>query len=153
MTKILLISDTHGNLEPAKRIIEYVQPDRIIHLGDMQADARKLKEVFPQYRLEYVPGNCDMVTGPACIGIATVNGCRIYYTHGHEHHVKTSLLRLSLAAREAQAQVAAFGHTHQPYCEFADGLWMVNPGSCQRDANYALVEVARGAVSCSIHSL
>ena len=151
--RILLLSDTHGNLIPARKIIDSVKPDHILHLGDMRKDAKQLKEEFPHIRMDYVPGNCDMVSGPACVAIVTVDGCRILYTHGHEHAVKMSLMRLRLAALEAQVQVAAFGHTHQQYCEQIDGLWIVSPGSSQRNANYAIIEIEQGVASCSLHTL
>jgi len=153
LTRVLLISDTHGNLEPARKIIETVKPDYILHLGDMQRDAKKLKAEYPDYTLDYVPGNCDMVTGPGCAAITAIDGCRILYTHGHEHHVKMSLMRLRLAALEAQVQIAAFGHTHRAYCEQIDGLWLVNPGSAQMHANYALIEIEAGTATCSLHTL
>lgn len=151
--KILILSDSHGNLEPACRIIETEQPDRVLHLGDLQKDAMALKERYPSLRLAYVPGNCDGGSDSSCTGVMTVDGCRILYTHGHEHGVKWGLTRLHLAAREAGVQIAAFGHTHQPFCEYSDGVWMVNPGSCQRSANYALIELTDGVPRCSLHCL
>lgn len=153
MQRILLLSDSHGNLEPARRIIEAERPDRVIHLGDLEPDARRLQALFPSLRLAWVPGNCDHKRGPECIGVMAVEGCRIYYTHGHEHNVKWGLLRLQLAAEEAGARVAAFGHTHQPYCQREGGLWLVNPGSCQRQPNYAMIEIEQGVPHCSLHVL
>lgn len=153
MQKILLLSDSHGRLEHARRIIEKEQPDRVLHLGDMQADAERLQELYPHLRITFVPGNCDFKSGPECIGVMAIDGCRVYYTHGHEHRVKWGLFRLHLAAREACAQVVAFGHTHQQHCELVDGIWMINPGSCQREALYALIELEQGVPRCSLHCL
>ncbi len=154
MVKMLLLSDTHGNLGPARRIITHINPDQILHLGDMIADARKLRMEFPQNPMMYVPGNCDMLpTGTLFSAITEVDGCRIFYTHGHEQHVKLSLMRLELAARESQVQVAAFGHTHQPYCECINGLWLVNPGSAHYKMNYALIEIDNGVPCCSLHTI
>lgn len=153
MQRILLLSDSHGNLELACRVIDAERPDRVIHLGDLETDAFRLRELYPALRLAWVPGNCDHKHGPECVGIMTVDGCRIYYTHGHEHNVKWNLLRLRLAAEEAGTQVAVFGHTHVPYCEREGGLWLVNPGSCQRQPNYALIEIEQGVSRCSLHVL
>lgn len=153
MSKMLLLSDTHGNLTMARRIIELEKPDRILHLGDLMTDARALAAEFPQTRLEYVPGNCDAYSEMPLVKYAVEDGGTILYTHGHEFHVKLSLMRLELAAREAQVQVAAFGHTHRPYCELVNGLWLVNPGSAQRLANYARVEIKNGISVCSLHTI
>lgn len=151
--KILLLSDSHGNLGPARRILAAEQPDMVLHLGDLQPDAQRLRAEFPALEWHSVPGNCDGQTDAPAVMLLQREGCRIFGTHGHLHGVKWSLLRLRMAAQEQQAQVAAFGHTHQPYCEYVDGVWLLNPGSCQRDACYALIELNGGAPACSLHRL
>ena len=59
-----------------------------------------------------------------------VIGTVIFAVHGHRYHVKNGLLSLRYAALEQGAHIALFGHTHCPYCEFRDGLWLLNPGAC-----------------------
>ena len=52
-------------------------------------------------------------------------------THGHEHHVKQTRLRLLSDARSMGAAAALYGHTHVPDCHcLEDGMWVLNPGSC-----------------------
>ena len=55
------------------------------------------------------------------------------------------------AAREAQAELLLFGHTHIPFCEELEGLWVLNPGSCQgRRGTYGIIELSSGGVTCCI---
>ena len=41
-----------------------------------------------------------------------------------------------------------FGHTHESLCEWVNGIWMVNPGSCsgRGPVTYAVIELNDGAV-------
>ena len=47
MEKILILSDSHGNVNNMILAVKQARPDRIIHLGDCWADAQKLKSRFP----------------------------------------------------------------------------------------------------------
>ena len=55
---------------------------------------------------------------------------------------------MELAAREAGVQVAAFGHTHVAYCQEADGLWMLNPGSIGYGGSYGVILIENGQAQC-----
>ena len=149
--KLLVLSDSHGAIAPMERAVEALLPDYVLHLGDHGRDARELSRRFPEVPLLSVPGNCDF-PGPAerLTLVRTFGGVPVLMTHGHTYGVKQGLLRMELAAREAGAKVALFGHTHVPYCqELPDGLWLMNPGSCGygRDA-YGMVWIEDGAVRC-----
>ena len=48
--KMLVLSDSHGNVENMARAVEQVQPDRIAHLGDVMRDGEKLHALFPAIR-------------------------------------------------------------------------------------------------------
>ena len=57
--KILVISDTHGRIEPISAVIDRMGDiDMLIHLGDYEQDAEILAE---RHRLDLVsvPGNMD----------------------------------------------------------------------------------------------
>ena len=73
-------------------------------------------------------------------------------THGHVHNVKCSRYALIKDAREARAQAALYGHTHEPDCHEEDGLWILNPGSCGHNGgSVGLIEVNDGKIlSCGI---
>ena len=132
--KILVLSDSHSTLSFMRRCIDAVQPHAVIHLGDHYDDGIAMAEEYPRIPFYQVPGNCDAHRGfipDPEVRLVTLGGVRFYLSHGHRHQVKQTLLRLAADARAAAAQVALYGHTHEPYCgREADGLWLMNPGSC-----------------------
>ena len=57
--KILVLSDSHGNISNMEAAVEREQPRMILHLGDCWRDAERLAERYPEIPMEHVPGNCD----------------------------------------------------------------------------------------------
>lgn len=152
--KILVLSDSHGHLSTMEDAISREKPDYIFHLGDHQRDARKLGKRFPQIPIYSVPGNCDLPLPTETLTLRQeLGGVSMLLTHGHAYGVKSGLLRMELAAREAGVQVAVFGHTHVPYCQENDGLWMMNPGSCGYGTTYGIIQVEQGQVQCRLASI
>jgi hypothetical protein len=145
--KLLILSDSHRKMEYMYRAVEQEQPDLIIHLGDHDRDAERLSKRYPEIPLWSVSGNCDYGAGPERI-VQTLEGVRIYATHGHTLRVKYGLLRAELAAREAEANLLLFGHTHRPLCDWHNGLWMLNPGTCSGmgQITYGVIELNNGEV-------
>ena len=148
--KILVFSDTHGSVETMYAIVRAQKPDAVIHLGDHLRDAAALKRLCSGLLIECVPGNCDGWTHHPDTIVKSYAGVRIFMTHGHRYGVKSSLLRACYAAREEQAQVLLYGHTHIPHCEQQGDLWILNPGPCQDHgrAGCGVVEVENGTVLC-----
>ena len=60
---------------------------------------------------------------------APFGGLLIFYTHGHLFSVKTGLYDLADAARARGADIALYGHTHEPALTQIDGVWLFNPGA------------------------
>lgn len=145
--KLLILSDSHRNLDYMQKAVELERPDRIIHLGDHEADAMRLREKYPNIPMYSVTGNCDYGGAPLVIN-EIIEGVRFYMTHGHTVGVRYGLLRAELTAREAGANVFLFGHTHESLCEWVNGIWIVNPGSCsgRGPVTYAVIELNDGAV-------
>lgn len=132
--------------------IQALKPDAVIHLGDYFDDGAAMAEEFPHIRFWQVPGNCDKYRAPVGIPqtlIEKVCGVKLFMTHGHIHRVKAGLGALIADARTTGVQAVLFGHTHAAHCEQeADGLWVVNPGSCgYYGGSAALMEVRDGAIS------
>ena len=127
--KLLVFSDSHGNVEHMRRAVEQERPDRILHLGDVMRDAVELSLAYPNIPLELVPGNCDYATDEPAQKILFFEGRRILMTHGHIYRVKLGMGLAVKAAREAQVDILLFGHTHEAYCQQQDGLWIMNPGT------------------------
>lgn len=137
--KILIMSDSHGNAKQIEQTIKTECPDAIIHLGDGWRDLPQDIGI-PCWR---VRGNCD---GPACSfpekQIIEFGNVRVFITHGHLYNVKFSLMRLKLAAMEADASLALFGHTHSAFMDFdVNGTSLFNPGTIGRSSgSYGIME-------------
>ena len=135
--KILILSDSHGCVEAMETIVAREKPQAMVHLGDLWADGKQLGKLFPDIPLYQVAGNCDRYgwePGQDQIRTVSLDHVVIYMTHGHLHGVKLSLLRLRLAAKEAGAQVALFGHPSELLPE---------PGGCATDQSGSLRRVQR----------
>jgi predicted phosphodiesterase len=80
--------------------------------------------------------------------VERVCGVKLFMTHGHIHRVKAGLGALVRDARSIGAQAVLFGHTHVAHCEYDDGLWIVNPGSCgYYGGSAAVIQVADNKIS------
>ena len=58
--RILILSDSHGNIRNMKLAVERTKPDQIIHLGGYYRDGEALKEAYPLLPVAQVIGNCDL---------------------------------------------------------------------------------------------
>lgn len=154
--KILVLSDSHSALKFMRKCVDAVRPNAIIHLGDYFCDGTVIAEENPCIPFYQVPGNCDVYycpPGQPEVLFESVLGVKLYMTHGHRHDVKRTTVRLLQDARYSQADAVLYGHTHQAECrQEADGLWVLNPGSCGYFGGSAgLMEVENGKIlSCRI---
>ena len=125
----LVLSDTHGNKGAVDRILQQnTDADYIFHLGDYIADARYIDRKT-RAKVICVKGNYDFGDAGNTEDEITLMGNKLLLTHGHLYKVKYSYDRLFYHACEREVKAALFGHTHTPYCEFEEGVWLVNPGS------------------------
>lgn len=146
--KILVISDTHGDINRAEEAVR-INPDidLIIHLGDYFRDAQKLSDIFPDIPIEYIYGNSDfMIEDVPAEKLLVLCGKRIFLTHGHRYSVKWDYNKLYKKAEEMKADVLLFGHTHIPDLIQRDRYYVINPGSTsdpRDDSNesYAIIEI------------
>ena len=149
--KLLIFSDSHGNVANMEDVVRLESPDRILHLGDLARDAEDLAAKFPHIPVTDVPGNCDGRRPDLPEErVFTLEGCKILMTHGHIYHVKMGMGMAVRAARQAGAHLLCFGHTHEAFCEFENGLWIVNPGSIGSlsSATYAVAVLEEGGAVC-----
>lgn len=152
--KILVLSDSHRTMRYMEEALEIEKPDHVIHLGDHSADAEELSRRYPMLPILSVRGNCDWDCGDRDEVLADLQGVRFLVCHGHQYGVKSGLLRYTLAAREKLAQVALFGHTHQPVCTQMHDIWFVNPGSCGGyRPSYAVIKLNNGLISCQLKNV
>ena len=147
--KLLVFSDSHRSLQGMRDAVELERPDYVIHLGDLEEDARLLSMEYPTLALASVPGNCDGFVFSPLQKLVTYEDVRILMSHGHIWHVKSGYGAAIAAARKCDAHVLLFGHTHVPYCQQEDGLWVLNPGSI-RDGSYGILTVHGQTAACEL---
>jgi putative phosphoesterase len=126
---ILVVSDSHGNVENLCRAVELARPALVLHLGDGWRDAELLAAKYPELTIERVPGNCDYAARESAVRVLELEGKRVMLCHGHTLGVKTDLGMLLRAALEREADAVLFGHTHRPFVDIRRGVAMLNPGS------------------------
>ncbi|MBE6954573.1 MAG: metallophosphoesterase [Ruminococcaceae bacterium] len=152
--KILVLSDSHGDVKAMLRAVARFSPDSVIHLGDHIRDAEQLQKSLGNRPLYCVPGNCDFGSDAPEVVQFSMDGVRFFITHGHRHGVKFTPLRAVLAAQEAEAKILCFGHTHRQMYEMHGGLHVLNPGACSGvNPKCALITIDNGAVCCALHEL
>lgn len=116
--------------------------DAIIHLGDGESDVRRLKKNL-ETPIHFVAGNCDWFGSAPREARLSFGGIRILAVHGDKYGVKLDLSQLSYYAEETGAQIALFGHTHQPFAGYVGGVMMVNPGALNA-GRYAEIKIENG---------
>lgn len=142
--RILVVSDSHGDVNRLRLAIEQ-QPTAqlIIYLGDGLRDLDSIQIKTPLIK---VKGNCDLASLEAIKFVERVCGNQIIYcTHGHAEHVKHTTSELIREAKSVNADIALYGHTHNPVTTYQDGLWLVNPGSVKQ-GRYAVVDVVENGI-------
>jgi len=155
--KLLVFSDTHGSIPSLNAVMNWAK-DRLppndtiscaVFLGDGISDLGRAAEETGFYcNLRVVCGNNDYRTSSAPEA-AVFDFCdyRFFICHGHRHSLYGGFHSLIAAARNSQANVVLYGHTHVPSFKKVDGLLLVNPGSVGRPrsrvgASFAVIECA-----------
>ena len=172
MTKLLVLSDSHGGRAAIERVLmkESKSIDALIFLGDGLRDLELALTLCPKLRAYSVAGNCDYGALEPTDGLAAFDGVVIFYTHGHMYGVKYDLDTLADAASARGAEVALFGHTHIPHAETRSKLFghthiphaetrskvfLFNPGSCGRcytgPDTYGILTLDEGKVTAYEH--
>ena len=146
--KILVLSDSHGNVDNMARAVGKEQPQMIFHLGDCWRDAQQLQDRFPEIPMEQVPGNCDYRSFEESERILFLEDKRILICHGHTLGVKQSLMNAAYTAEESNLDLLLFGHTHIPMVDMRGKTLFINPGSIgdYRRPTYAVVTIENGKV-------
>ena len=142
--KILVFSDSHGRDSGMKRALQiHSDAEGVFFLGDGAREVLALAELERSRFFIGVKGNCDgLLFG--LLGASelreeeeiTLMGHKFLLLHGHTVGVKGGLGGLISHARRRDADLALFGHTHEPLERYlSDGdkpLYLFNPGSISR---------------------
>ncbi len=153
--KILVLSDSHGNVQNMCTCVEMLHPRHILHLGDCIRDAEELRRLFPDIPMDTVPGNCDWGCPDPGERLIEVGGRRILMMHGHTRGVKETTMRARYAAKEYGADILLFGHTHRACVDYDGSLHMMNPGSIGDRARpaYGVITIEGEKTDCSVYLL
>ncbi len=148
MIRLLILSDTHGSTGALSRALD-AQPhvEYILHLGDGAADMEDFLPTLTRSHVYTVAGNCDFFCNAPDAYELRVGGVPLFMTHGHAFGVKHGLGALEAEARRRGMAAALFGHTHQPLCEYRDGIYLINPGSLRHTGTYAVMDIVDGALA------
>ncbi len=148
--KYLVVSDTHTYINNVINLIEKIKPDYCIHLGDMASDCEDLESIFPRQKFIFVKGNNDIWLRDNRFPDErefTLEGKRFFICHGHKLHVKESTELLKKAARQKNADIVLYGHTHKKALEWNGSMLVMNPGT--RDS-YGIIEIKDDNVKADV---
>lgn len=140
--KIGVISDTHRSKKFIDKSIEYLKScDLILHAGDNFVDSKYIHEKTG-VDIIAVKGNCDYENVEEEFEIE-LEGRKIYLCHGHRCDVKNGIKKLEAKAKNIDADIVIFGHTHTPYKDIVDGILFLNPGSAStpRNVDYQSISI------------
>lgn len=152
--KLLVLSDSHRNIDHMQYAVVQTKPDAILHLGDHISDAYELQHRNPDTVFYMVKGNNDWYGDGENELLLTIEGVKIFMTHGHTYNVKYGLDDFINRARHHEADLALFGHTHQAMVRQTPGLWLLNPGQMcihgnRIAASYGIVTIRDGSFDCN----
>ena len=153
--KFYVISDTHGKIDKALRVYGKLHSvDLIIHLGDMERDARKIEALTGKTVISVI-GNNEVSHTKEDFRILETECGNLLLTHGHKQKVKHGLQTLFYRTCELRCKAALFGHTHVPVFTESNGVYLLNPGSLTfpmdgTDGSYAIVNASADGFSASV---
>lgn len=149
--RILVFSDSHGDISLCSTLIGKIGADVIVHAGDHARDAEKLIKQFPDADIRYVCGNCDFINAPHELSFNLKNK-KFFLAHGHRYNVKNDIEYRAFHCRalEIEADLAIFGHTHLPYnCDYGN-IILLNPGSIKYTRTFGIVEIEENKIRADI---
>ena len=156
--RIVVMSDSHGRADRVKKVIEE-QPEAelFIFLGDGTRDFHTAMHGVPKEDW-CVCGICDFGSNDDYNLVSYVRDIKFYCTHGHQWNVKYNPTELIEQAKQKEVRVLLYGHTHQAFCEYQDGLYIMNPGSLGSPRGslyptYGVIDLQGKQIVCSIRNL
>jgi putative phosphoesterase len=151
MTRIGVISDTHGLLRP-QAVAALQGCDHIVHAGDI-GNAEVLARLCEIAPVTAVRGNNDHGAWAEALAqteLVELGGLLVYAIHDRA--------LLDIDPRAAAVRVVIFGHSHKPAIDERDGVLYLNPGSAgprrfRLPIALAELRVARGEIEARIVDL
>lgn len=159
--RIIVMSDSHNNSSAIEKIVQiHHGADLFIHLGDGEKDVNAVILRHPELseKFVHVSGNCDFGSLSPSVYTLTVGKHKLYASHGHLQDVKYTLDNIRKIAAANGCDIVLYGHTHNRFMQFEDGMYIMNPGSvsCPHDGNkpsYGLIDIEDAGVVTNIADL
>lgn len=154
--RILVLSDSHTDVDTMDLVFSRVHPDMVIHLGDSVIDAVLLHSRHPDVPFEMVMGNTDKDSNRPEQNIIHIGPISALLTHGDTYQVENRLDLITKTGQEAGARLILYGHTHVPCIADVGGITIMNPGRIGRisskiiNASFGIIETGEADLSCSI---
>ncbi len=165
MVRLLVASDTHGELDNVRKLVEkarQLRPDIVIHLGDDSPDAEPLRELGAT--LYVVPGVFephykDPQTKRRLI--VEVENLKILLSHTDTKHQNDPPEERDPqeVLNSGEIDMLLHGHTHIPKVEIRNRKVIVNPGHLKTSdkkgypPTYAVIDIDREKVYVRIVEL
>lgn len=140
MTKILIISDTHGLIRP--EVIDAIsEVDHVIHAGDVD-NLNTYLELNAYENMNIVSGNNDFFADLPMFLELTFAGKKFFVVHDKDH----------IPRNLSGVDVVIFGHSHKAFKEERNGVLYLNPGSAGRarfdyGLSMGIIEIENGNIS------
>ncbi len=132
MSKILILSDVHGDKEILEDILnKYKDADLKIYLGDFQM-SKEDQEMYSEMFDHVVTGNCDYPGVSQNTIFTEIEGKGVMITHGHMYGSILKKIDFDLlrdVAKENNCEIVLHGHDHISEAYEKDGVFRFNPGS------------------------
>lgn len=140
--RIVVLSDSHRNKRNLFEAIEkhMDSTDLFIFLGDGEDDFDNVLLLYPKLKYERVCGNCDWGSVHPFYKEIKAGGKGIFFSHGHPFKVKFGYEMIINEARQRECDIVLFGHTHNQYTAYDDGLYIMNPGSIA-SGEYGIIDI------------
>ena len=138
--KTLICSDSHERLDFFQKIIDLEKPDNIIFAGDHSEDAINMNYIYEGINFFVVRGNTDFYDDKTDDNLLfELEGKKIFLTHGHLYGVKMSYNEIINKAKNYNADICIFGHTHIEIKFNENNIIFINPGAL-KDRKYVILE-------------
>lgn len=146
--KVLIVSDNHRDESSLLDLI-HIYKDEVdlwLHCGDSEfGEGHSVWNTF-----KTVQGNMDWENNLPKVRTEGLNETRFVILHGHKHRVKRSLDDMLEVAKDNNASIVFYGHTHVAKVDKKEEVYFINPGSItqprgiSRVGSYAIYEESEG---------
>lgn len=155
--RIGVVSDSHGYLYSLDKALQKMGDiDMIIHAGDGYKDLVKVNSKY-QKRIECVRGNNDFSLEVPTENVISLEGVKIFLTHGDRYGVYFGIDRLCYKGMEEEANIIIYGHTHKQSLDYENGIWILNPGSTSLPRasapGYAIMDIKDGDINIEMFTI